>query len=412
MQEVEQLGAEIDHAWSAAQYRAEDFAPIAQAALTRRALSQSLSVDRIFRWFVSSPQIPHQPSDMSFGEPPIQLYAGRRFHIDALFWVDGTTAIHQHSFSGAFQVLLGGSIHTTYRFERSEAINRALVLGKLTAGRSELLRVGDIRPIVSGDRFIHSLFHLERPSLTLVARTRRDVGTEPQYSYLHPGIAYDPFVLDDRAARLLRLLDVLDPRSPETMRLLADMAEQVDLGSVVAMLVHWFRVHPVDPVESEALLAIVARRHRALATILGGAFQENRRQTLIIHRRRSQHRAEHRFFLALLLNVGDRAQILRFVEQQYPGTDPIDRITGWIEQLLAAPVGPGGTSGAGPAEYDLGETELEVLRHLLRQRSPDQIIAALEQDYDDVERQRPQIEALCASLTGSALLRPLLQVQP
>ena len=412
MQEIEELGAEIEHAWRAAHYRADDFASIAEAALQRRTLPGALSLDRIVRWFALSPQIPHQSQNISFGEPPIRLYAGRRFHIDALFWVDGTTSIHQHGFSGAFQVLAGGSIHTTYRFDPGEVIHRELVLGKLTASASELLRVGDIRPIRSGDRFIHSLFHLARPSLTLVVRTARDAGTDPQYSYLHPGIAYDPFVTDDRASRLLRLLDVLDPRSTEATALLADLIERTDLGSVVAMLLHWFRLHPVDPDVADALFAIVARRHTGLAVSLRSAVQEVRRQALVIHRRRSIHRAEHRFFLALLLNVGDRAQILRFVEQQYPGADPIERITGWIEELVAAADGPGGTSDPDRTEYDLGEAELVVLRHLLRQRSPDQIVAALREEYDDVERQRPEILDLCASLTSSALLRPLFRVQP
>jgi hypothetical protein len=412
MQEIEGLGAEIEDAWRAAQWRAEDFAPIAYAALAGRVLPVNLSIDRIFRWFASSPQIPHQPQPATFGEPPIRLYSGRRFYIEALFWMDGTTSIHQHGFSGAFQVLLGGSIHTTYTFERSEVITRALVLGKLTANHSELLRAGDVRSIVSGDRFIHSLFHLERPSVTLVVRTRHDAGTDPQYSYRVPGIAFDPFASDERMSPLLRLLGVLDPRSPDTATLLADVIAHADLGSVVAILMTWFALRPVDPHAAEALLAIVAQRHRALATNLRSALQEARRQALIIHRRRSHHRAEHRFFLALLLNVRDREPILRLVEQQYPGRDPVDRIVGWIEQLTAVQPADPDANGAGRDEYELGEGELKVLRHLLQQRSPDQVVAALHEEYDDIEHQRPEILELCASLASSVLFQPLLRVQP
>ncbi|HEY0480583.1 MAG TPA: hypothetical protein VGD37_23865 [Kofleriaceae bacterium] len=411
MQDFEELGAEIEHAWRDAQYRTEELAPIAQAALEKRTLPASTSIERIFRWFVSSPQIPHQPPHFAFGDPPIQLYSGRRFYIEALFWTDGTTSIHQHSFSGAFQVLLGGSIHTAYTFDRKEVINRELHLGTLTAGTSELLRPGDTRQIVSGDRFIHSLFHLERPSLTLVVRTRRDAGTDPQFSYLPPGIAYDPFVPDERSSRLLRLLDVLDHRLPETTRLLADAVMSADFASVVAILMHWHRVHSINPDASEALLSIVERRHRVLATSLRHAVQEARRQMLIIHRRRSNHLVAHRFFLALLLNVGNRAKILQFVEQQFPGADPIDLITRWIEELMATPATMAGSAnGNGSLEYDLGEAELKVLHHLLQQRTPEQIVAALREEYDDVESQRPQILSLCESLTGSALFQPLFRI--
>lgn len=411
MHDIEELGAEIEHAWRDAQYRTEEFAPIAHAALEKRTLPANTSIERIFRWFVSSPQIPHQPPHFAFGEPPIQLYTGRRFYIEALFWTDGTTSIHQHSFSGAFQVVLGSSIHTTYTFERNEVINRELQLGTLAADRSEFLRPGDTRRIVSGERFIHSLFHLERPSLTLVVRTKHDAGTDPQYSYLHPGIAYDPFIPDERSSRLMRLLDVLDHRLPETTRLLADVAESTDLGSVVAMLMHWFRVRPIDPDASEAMLAIVERRHRALTTNLRHAIQEARRQTLIIHRRRSNHLPEHRFFLALLLNVGNREQILRFVEQQYPGADPIDLVMTWIEELVTAPMTTVNSANWNNcSEYDLGEAELKILHHLLRKRTPEQIVTALKEEYDDVESQRPHILDLCASLTSSALFQPLFRV--
>jgi hypothetical protein len=413
MQEIEDLGADIEHAWSSVHYQASEFASIAQVALEKRTLPTSMSTERICRWFALSPQIPHQPSGVLFGEPPIQLYAGRRFYIEVLFWTDGTTAIHQHSFSGAFQVLLGGSIHTTYTFECQRALTRELLLGNLTVDSSELLRRGDVRQIVSGDRFIHSLFHLERPSVTLVVRTKRDAGTCPQYSYFHPGIAYDPFIPDERPSRLLQLLDVLDQRSPEATQLLAELIGNVDLGSVVAILMHWFRAHPVDPDVSEPLLAIVARRHDALAASLRRAIQEARRQALILNRRRGNHHVDHRFFLALLLNVGDRTRILQFVRQQYPGKEPIEHIITWIEDLRASSSSvPCNTMGTGPIGYDLGEAELEVLRSLLRQQTPEQIVAALNEEYEDVESQRTHILELCVSLTNSALFRPLFSVSP
>ncbi|MFN2514442.1 MAG: hypothetical protein ABR568_23900, partial [Pyrinomonadaceae bacterium] len=54
--------------------------------------------------------LPHQYDvEGRFGNPPITLFAGPRFHIDVYYWLDGTTSIHQHSFTGAFQVLLGSS---------------------------------------------------------------------------------------------------------------------------------------------------------------------------------------------------------------------------------------------------------------------------------------------------------------
>lgn len=112
-------------------------------------------------------------------------------------------------------------------------------------------------------------------------------------------------------------------------------------------------------------------------------------------------------------NVGNRAQILQFIEQQYPGIDPLDRIVTWIEELTAArSADPSSENGIGPSEYDLGEAELKVLHHLLRQRTPEQIVAALNEEYDNVESQRPDILNLCASLTSSVLFQPLFRTWP
>ena len=38
--------------------------------------------------------------EAAFGNPPVTLFAGLRFHIDVYFWLDGTTEIHQHAFAG------------------------------------------------------------------------------------------------------------------------------------------------------------------------------------------------------------------------------------------------------------------------------------------------------------------------
>jgi hypothetical protein len=81
----------------------------------------------------------------------------------------------------------------------------------------------------------------------------------------------------------------------------------------------------------------------------------------------------------------------------------------WIEQLAAAPPADlGAGSGTSAIGYDLGEAEMQILHLLLRQRTPQQIVAALNEEYDDSETQSPEIVHLCESLAASALFRHLL----
>jgi len=63
-------------------------------------------------------------------------------------------------------------------------------------GDVQLLEVEDIRQITPGRHFIHSLFHLDRPSATITIRTNRTPSAGVQYDYRKPHFALDPFFSD------------------------------------------------------------------------------------------------------------------------------------------------------------------------------------------------------------------------
>ena len=43
--------------------------------------------------------------------------------------------------------------------------------------------------------------------------------------------------------------------------------------------------------------------------------------------------AEHRFFLALLLNVEGRENIFPLIKQRYPDADPVEKVLDWVFEL-------------------------------------------------------------------------------
>src|SRR5262249_42258917 len=83
----------------------------------------------------------------------------------------------------------------------------------------------------------------------------------------------------------------------------------------------------------ESLLEIVRRRHGDLADLIPPVFEEVQRQQNLIQRRGQITESEHRFFLALLLNVPDRLKILDLVRQRYPDQNPVTTIVDWVEEL-------------------------------------------------------------------------------
>src|SRR5213075_397838 len=95
------------------------FPQLAERALHEAALHQHVEVLDIVRWTLSADRLPKQNLEATFGNPPLTLYTCGGFYIQALFWLDGTTSIHDHAFSGAFTVLAGSSIHSRFEFERT-----------------------------------------------------------------------------------------------------------------------------------------------------------------------------------------------------------------------------------------------------------------------------------------------------
>src|SRR5882762_5482321 len=198
MKVFNELGELVETNWRKRDYLEDEFPEIAAQALAEIDLAKAgVSPWEIIRWVHAEPQLTRQQDiEGSFGNPPITLYNGPRFYIDIYFWLDGTTDIHQHGFAGAFQVLAGSSIHSRYSFRQEQAINTHFSLGEVSFKNTELLKKGDIRPIVPGKEHIHSLFHLDRPSCTITVRTVTASSKQPQYSYRKPYLAIDPFYQD------------------------------------------------------------------------------------------------------------------------------------------------------------------------------------------------------------------------
>src|SRR5215471_7871669 len=237
MQFFETLGALVEQRWRRENYDENAFPAVASEALEQMAPSEHLDPWDVIRWVHNSNTLPPQQDlPASFGNPPITLYSGPRFHIDIYFWLDGTTSIHQHGFCGAFHVALGSSIHSRYTFNQDREINAHFSIGSIEFDNVELLKKGDTRRILPGSAFIHSLFHLDRPSATLAVRTYSTPGG-PQYNYLKPSVATDPFFTEQSAVRKVQTVSLLlSMDHPEADSLIGDLVATSDFQTTFAVL--------------------------------------------------------------------------------------------------------------------------------------------------------------------------------
>ncbi len=413
------LGAEVELLWREKNYDEAVFPEIAAKALKSANLPAQVSAWDVIEWTMAQTVLPEQ-KDLpgKFGDPPITIYNSPRFHIDVYFWLEGTTAIHQHAFCGAFQVLLGSSIHSWYEFDRSEAINTFTELGNINLKLCELLSVGDVQAINAGKQYIHGLFHLEQPSATIVVRTHKSPMFLPQFSYYKPFLAIDPFFEEANTTKKMQCVTALiRSKHPRTDEFITDWLKSSDFQTAFIILSNirgYLRSNQIDQMFNlsaqenrfDRFMEIVREKHGERANIFPKVFAQLEKQDEIIRRRGYVTDPEHRFFLALLLNVEGKDRVFSLVKERFPDSEPLDKILDWTFDLAQTRVlGENTPNALGIADFD--DTDLFILENLLQDKSPDEIRTILETDYGSgkIENLPERIE----KLQKAAIFQPLLK---
>jgi len=115
---------------------------------------------------------------------------------------------------------------------------------------------------------------------------------------------------------------------------------------------------------------------------------------------------EHRFFLALLLNVEGRERIFSLVKERFPASEPLDKVLDWTFDLAQTRVlGENTPNALGIKDFD--DTDLSILENLLQDKQADEIQTILETEYgsDKLENFPERIE----KLQNSVIFQPLLK---
>lgn len=422
MEFFDKLGQLVERRWRDANYGEEAFPEIAEQALIELDAPSRVDAWEVVRALHEGTELPPQRED-EFSDLPIALYSGPRFQIELYFWLDGTTSIHEHGFSGAFQVLLGSSIHSRYDFALEGKVSEHFQTGEVLFRNVEGLSKGDIRRILPGRGFIHALFHLDRPSATLTVRTRQTPSALPQFNYLKPYFAVNPFHKEQTTLKKVRSVGaLLSMRHPEAYPLIGELLSYSDIQTTFLVLTATFE-HLLSSVgrageESDAagvsqdewnrfhaLFKAAYRRHGELVNRLPPVLGEMQRERALVERRGLMTGSEHRFFLALLLNVPRAKLVLDLVRQRFPERDAADAVCDWVAEFAGTP-DPRSPGRNILGIHGFGEAHLSVLRSILKGHSPEQMARATElggaADLGDILR----------SFRGSVLLKALLETPP
>ncbi|MDQ3040814.1 MAG: hypothetical protein M3R11_00350 [Acidobacteriota bacterium] len=424
MELFQTLGAQVEQTWRDVNYDESVFPAIAAEALDAANLPGKVSAWEIIEWTLGQTVLPEQRDIRgSFGDPPITLYNSPRFHIDVYFWLEGTTAIHQHAFCGAFQVMHGSSIHSHYEFELRERINIFAELGEMNLKTVEYLEVGKVRQIAAGRQYIHGLFHLDQPSATIVVRTFRSPMNLPQFSYYKPSLAIDPFFEEPNATKKIQCLTALiRANHPDTDRHIGELLAESDFQTTFTILSKVRGFLQANQFEQmfntgasekrfDALLEIVKKRHGARAEVFPKVFEHQEKVGEIIKRRNFVKEPEHRFFLALLMNVEGKERILSLIKERFPEADPIEKILDWTLDLAQTRVlGVNIPNALGIADF--GNLDLFILENMLKNKSDEEIRAALRAEYpaENLEALEQSLAEKTERIRQSIIFESLLQM--
>ncbi len=423
MELFKKLGTEIEVLWREKNYDETALPEIAAQKLKEFAIPDKISAWDVIEWTLNQVNLPTQKDlHASFGDPPITVYNSPRFFIDVYFWLEGTTSIHQHSFCGAFQVLHGSSLHSWYDFDRQESINTFTEIGEINLKDCHLLNVGDVQKIRAGKEYIHSLFHLEQPSATIVVRTDKSPMFLPQYNYYKPFLAIDPFFEEANTTKKMQAINaLLRVKHPETDNFIANWLKQADFQTSFAILSN---VRPlfasneleqlfnIDKSESrfDALLEIVRERHGERANVFSKVFAHEAKVHEIVRRRAVITEQEHRFFLALLMNVEGKKRIFSLIKERFPDAEPLDKVLDWTFDLANTKVLGLNIPNAIGIE-DFGDLDLFVLESLLKNHSNEESEKILETEYgmQITEEIRQNLEQKREQIRNSVIFDSLLQ---
>jgi hypothetical protein len=397
-----ELGDRVLERWKRANFSLEKFPAIAVTALEERRPSDHVDLAQLMRNYLLNDAQPLQ-TQAGFGQPELIAYDHPRFYIQLLFWLDGTTDIHQHEFSGAFHVMHGSSIHAHYDFLNGKTVTPHIRVGDVKMKNIELLETGRTVPIISGTRCIHSLFHLDNPSVTVVLRTQHDPGTGPQYNYLPPHVAMDPMHVDTLTMRRKQLLDVLEQmEDPTYADLVLQMLAELDFERGFFILQHAM-ARLRDLGQWTQALKVFRKKHGSLASGVAATLEEGLRRDIIKNMRAAITDSEHRFFLALLMNVPTSRDLLRLVAKRFADTKPQLTVLRWAEEML-------GFSEEGAAILD---AQCPATLGIDEEHQPALMLGALQHLMQPTARMSEELQALSPQQLKhlhSAFIRSSLRV--
>ena len=165
----------------------------------------------------------------------IPLYQGQSVRIVAHLWSDAADRLHQHDWSGAFQVIEGRSFNAEFAFDAADQLAE-FTLGKISRTGFGIFRPGHIQPVQEGAALVHSVVYPGKPGLAVSLRAAGS-GEKGAVEYLRPGLRCPSHRRRAASAQQVDLLaQALQVGEEAYSDLFSGFARQIDDAALIRLL--------------------------------------------------------------------------------------------------------------------------------------------------------------------------------
>ncbi|MGH6920660.1 MAG: hypothetical protein ACREJ0_23490, partial [Geminicoccaceae bacterium] len=299
--------------------------------------------------------------------------------------------------------LTGESLHCVYGLGSVEEPAPGVILSSLDLRTVERLDRGSIRPILGGRKFVHRVWHLGRPTVTMVVRT---VGQAPelgQYTYFYPRFGLEERRKQEEQDELLQkrmqFLSFLASSShpllePYAEKLISDADARQALRIILAL-------HDNSEGEILAHLSLLDRLLDSLEARYGawiGEFAASLEYRLRENRVKwhEVRDVDQRFLAAALLTFSRRDEVVEAVRRFRDASHPVE----WIIERLEGLIDSDGLA------VIVSDFQFSMLRELILGRPEAEVVASAlaraghEQSLDDLQH-------VCTALKQIDIFQPL-----
>lgn len=164
------LCARIEERWLRCNYASEDFYKVVWEETENFDLMPLGEVANQLR-LLEHPSVRATQVKSTFSDLYMQIFHNGRFLIEILNWSGSHVNVHDHDFSGVQFQLKGDALNVLYDFTPESGNDGALRLGRLTVREASLWKAGGRSMVRSGAVDPHGVFHLGKPTTSLLIRT-------------------------------------------------------------------------------------------------------------------------------------------------------------------------------------------------------------------------------------------------